>query len=378
MMPAFSVALPGQVLFGRGEATKAPALTRSFGEKVLVVHGRDAARVGWLLAELAGSEIRTMRCAAEPTLAMIEAALGELAGFRPDVVVGIGGGAVLDMAKALAALIPAPGGPMDHLEVVGRGLPLALPALPVIALPTTAGTGAEATRNAVLGLPDHGRKVSLRDRGMLPRIAIVDPALTDDCPRGVTLASGLDALAQVIEPYVSNKATPFTDALTLPAIGRGLAALQSLMRGEDPAARDEMAWVSLTGGIALANAGLGAVHGLAGVIGGMTTAAHGAVCGALLGPVIAANRAKATGKIAARLDTVCDILAAGLGVSADDAPRALITWAREAGLPGLQAHGLLPESFADVARGSLQSSSFRGNPVTLTTVDLQEVLAEAF
>lgn len=116
MMPAFSVALPGQVLFGRGEATKAPALTRSFGEKVLVVHGRDAARVGWLLAELAGSEIRTMRCAAEPTLAMIEAALGELAGFRPDVVVGIGGGAVLDMAKALAALIPAPGGPMDHLN----------------------------------------------------------------------------------------------------------------------------------------------------------------------------------------------------------------------------------------------------------------------
>jgi alcohol dehydrogenase class IV len=193
-------------------------------------------------------------------------------GFRPDWVAALGGGAAIDLGKALAALIPAPDGPMEHLEVVGKGLPLKVPPLPFIAIPTTAGTGAEVTRNAVIGLPDHGRKVSLRDERMVARVAIVDPALTDGCPRGVTLASGLDAVTQVIEPFVSVKATPYTDALARPAIATGMAALMRLMQGEDPEARDRLAWVSLCGGLALSNGGLGAVHGFAGVIGGMTGA----------------------------------------------------------------------------------------------------------
>jgi hypothetical protein len=249
--------------------------------------------------------------------------------------------------------------------------------LPFVALPTTAGTGAEATKNAVIGLPDHGRKVSLRDDRMLARLAIVDPALTDHCPRGVTLASGLDALAQVIEPFVSNRATPFTDALTRPAIAQGLAALTRLMRGEDAAARDAMAWVSLSGGMALANGGLGAVHGLAGPIGGVSPAAHGAVCGALLGPVLALNRARATGPAAARLDEVCHLIAATLGGGVDEAPATLARWASGAGLPGLTAQGLAPEDHAQVAEAALTASSMKGNPVALSPADLMELLAMA-
>lgn len=379
MSAAFGFALPGQVLFGRGEAAKAPALILAFGGRGLVVHGGNPARAAWLVEGLraAGAAVTSLSCGSEPTLPMLLGALEQARAARPDWVVALGGGAAIDMGKALAALTPAPSGPMDHLEVVGRALPLAVAPLPFIAIPTTAGTGAEATRNAVIGLPDHGRKVSLRDVRMLPRIAIVDPALTDDCPRAVTLASGLDALAQVIEPYVSVKATPFTDALTQPVIAPGLAALSRLMQAEDAGARDTMGWVSLSGGMALANGGLGAVHGLAGVIGGVTPAAHGAICGVLLGPVLAMNRMRAEGEAARRIGAVCGLIAGQLSVPAPEAPAALAAWARDAGLPGLTAQGLDPARHAEVAEAALQSSSYKGNPVGLSVADLVEVLAAA-
>jgi len=229
---------------------------------------------------------------------------------------------------------------MDHLEVVGRGLPLTAAPLPFIAIPTTSGTGAEATKNAVIGVPDQGRKVSLRDDRMLARLAIVDPGLTDGCPRGVTLASGLDALTQVIEPFVCTRATPYTDALTQPAIVLGARALMQLMQGEDRQARDDLAWVSLCDGLALANAGLGAVHGLAGVIGGVIPAAHGAICGALIGPVLQMNRARATSDAAPRLRLVCEWLGQALGCAAETAPEALQRWSQAAGLADLRALGL--------------------------------------
>jgi alcohol dehydrogenase class IV len=264
---------------------------------------------------------------------------------------------------------------MEHLEVVGQGLPLRVDPLPFIALPTTAGTGAEVTKNAVIGLPDLGRKVSLRDDRMVARLAIVDPALTDGCPKGVTLASGLDAVTQVIEPFVSVKATPYTDALTRPAIGAGMQGLMRLM--QDAQARDRMAWVSLCGGLALANAGLGAVHGLAGVIGGLTGAAHGAICGALLGPVLAANRMAASGAARDRLDTVCTLLAEVLGSTADEAPVALQAWARAQGLPGLAALGVGEQQHAGIATAALQASSMKGNPVVLSAQILREVMERA-
>lgn len=376
---AFSIAMPGRIVFGRGEALTAPGLIAAYGGRGVVVHGATAARAGWLLAGLRaqGCEVIGLPCAGEPVLADLEAALAVARAQRPDWVVGCGGGAALDLAKALAALIPAPGGPMDHLEVVGKGLPLVAPPLPFIALPTTAGTGAEATKNAVIGVPDQGRKVSLRDDRMLARLAIVDPALTDGCPKAVTLASGLDAVTQVIEPYISAKATPFTDAITWPVIAPGLAALKVLMAGEDAGARDALAWCSVTGGVALANAGLGAVHGLAGVIGGQTGAAHGAICGALLGPVLAMNRRRTDGAARARIDAVCGLIAGVFGGTADEAPQVLTDWARGQGLPGLEAQGLARGSFGAVAEASALSSSMKGNPVGLGVADLVAVLEQA-
>ncbi|WRH63942.1 MAG: iron-containing alcohol dehydrogenase [Fuscovulum sp.] len=378
-MPPFAIAMPQRILFGRGEASKAPALIRAFGPRGLIVHGASPARAQWLIEGLhaAGAETMAIVCDREPTLMMLETAMATARRFRPDWVTSIGGGAALDLGKALAALIPAPGGAMDHLEVVGKALPLSVPPLPFIALPTTSGTGAEATKNAVIGLPDHGRKVSLREDRMLARLAIIDPALTDHTPRATTLASGLDAITQVIEPYVSSKATPFTDALTAPAIPQGLTALKRLMEAEDAQARDALAYVSLTGGIALANSGLGAVHGLAGVIGGVAPAPHGAICGALLAPILRLNRTHAVGEVAHRLDTVFAHIAATYGGRPEDAPETLAAWARATGLPGLTAQGLPPALHRQTAEAALSSSSMKGNPVKLTVNELIDALNAA-
>jgi alcohol dehydrogenase class IV len=304
-----------------------------------------------------------------------------------DVVIGIGGGAALDLAKAVAGLAREPGPAMDHLEVVGRGLPLTMDPLPLIAIPTTAGTGAEATRNAVLGVPEQGRKVSLRDARLLPRLALVDPDLTHGLPAGPTLATGLDALTQVIEPYLSSRATPMTDALCRDAIARALGALPRVMAAledgrEDAGARAEMAHVSLMGGIALANSGLGAVHGLAGVLGGVTGGAHGAICGALLGPVLAVNRGAMAARApdlpaAARLEEICALIAGALGCGAAEAPAALAAWARAAGLPGLMGLGFDPNTAGAVAAASAAASSMKGNPLPLTEDELTAAMITA-
>lgn len=370
--------LPGRVHFGRGEAAKVAGIACGFGRRVLLVHGRDADRAAWLMRDLraVGATVLGLSCAGEPDLPMLEAALIEARAFRPDCVVGLGGGAALDLAKALAGLVPQPGPVTDHLEVVGRGLTLVAAPVPFVAVPTTAGTGAEATKNAVIGVPEHRRKVSLRDDRMLARVAVVDPGLTDGCPRGVTLASGLDALTQVIEPYVCSRANPATDALARPAIGMAAMALKRLMQGEDPEARDRLAWASLVGGIALANSGLGAVHGLAGVIGGLTGAAHGAICGTLLPFVIEANR-RALPKVhpsAERLDEVASVL---VGIFGAGGPQALHRWSRDCGLPGLAGLGLRAEDHAAVAEAALSASSMKANPVALSVAELRGVLAAA-
>jgi alcohol dehydrogenase class IV len=307
---------------------------------------------------------------------MLEAALAEARVFAPDVVTGLGGGAVLDLAKALAGLIPATGQVLDHLEGAGQGLPLIQNPLPFVAVPTTSGTGAEATKNAVIDVPAQRRKVSLRDDRMMARLAIVDPALTDGCPRGVTLSSGLDALTQVIEPYLCNRANPATDALARAAIPMALAALPALMQDEDAGARDAMAWVSLSGGIALANAGLGAVHGLAGVIGGVTGAAHGAICGTLLPFVIAANRAAMpAGLVAERLAEVDAMLSTAFG--GGPGTEALHRWSRRNGLPGLAALGLDARDHGSVAAAAAGASSMKANPVVLPEAVLQAILRAA-
>lgn len=377
MTTSFEILQPRRIRFGRGEALAAAPEITNLGQRLFLIHGRDAGRADWLAHALksSGAGVHSYSCLSEPSLPMLEDALTAARGA--DCVVSIGGGAAIDLGKAIAALLPASGVPLDYLEVVGRGGKLDAHPLPFVAIPTTAGTGAEVTKNAVIDVPEHRRKVSLRDDRMIADLAIVDPSLTDHCPRGVTLASGLDAITQVIEPYLCTRANPYTDALCRTAIPKGLAALHRLMDGEDPTSRDSMAWVSLSGGLALANSGLGAVHGLAGVIGGMTGAAHGAICGALLPHVLRANRAALPYSASAseRFDEVSSWISAAFGTA--DPIDALERWMHDAGLPRLSAQGLHPEDHAAVAEAGAFSSSMKANPVTLSTADLIAVLEVA-
>ncbi|WP_347312149.1 iron-containing alcohol dehydrogenase [Defluviimonas sp. SAOS-178_SWC] len=371
MTRPFSIAQPRRIQFGRGEALAAVPEIAALGRHAFLVHGRTAERALPLVAALEGARLAVTAhpCPGEPTLAMLDA--GVEAARDADLVIGFGGGSALDLAKAIAALVPAPGGAMDHLEVVGRGRPLEADPLSFVAIPTTAGTGAEVTKNAVIDVPEHRRKVSLRDDRMIARLAIVDPSLTDHCPKLVTLASGLDAVVQVIEPYLSAGANPYTDALSRAAIPTGLIALRQLMAAEDSEARDGMAWVSLSGGLALANAGLGAVHGLAGPIGGMTGAAHGAICGALLPHVLRLISARAPSERLGEIMRWIDAAFDGGGIGA------LEDWAHGQGLPRLSALGLQSGDHAVVAEAALASSSMKASPVPFDIADLRAILERA-
>lgn len=377
----FGFATATEILFGRGQMDSMPPRIAALGQRVLLVHGSTPARSEGFRKALiaAGCQFEGFAVAAEPDMAMIETGVAQARDFRADVIVSFGGGAVIDAGKAIAALVPATRPMIDHLEVVGQGLPLDHTPLPFVAIPTTAGTGAEVTRNAVIGVPEHRRKVSLRDARMLPRLAVIDPALCDNCPRPVTLASGLDAITQVIEPYICTRANPLTDALCRDAIPRGLRALQRLMNAEDQYARDEMAWVSLCGGLALANSGLGAVHGLAGPLGGLTGAAHGAICGVLLPHALTLNRRLAVEpQYTSRMDEVGAWIATIFGgTDLVSACAALAQWSQQSGLPKLSQLGINPEDQHLAAKSAASSSSMKANPAPLSTDDLLSIMQAA-
>lgn len=378
MINPFGFATSTEILFGRGMSELAPRRIAGFGKDTLVVLGKSSQRAQWLIDGLRelGCAVRTVSIPAEPSIDMIEA--GRQLGQGCDVVVAIGGGAAIDAGKAIAALIPSPHGIMYHLEVVGEGKPLDTAPLPFVAIPTTAGTGAEVTKNAVISVPDHKRKVSMRDLAMLPKLAMIDPALTDNSPRSVTLSSGLDAITQVIEPYVCTKATPLTDALCRDAIPRGLRSLRRLMEAEDPQARDELAYVSLCGGLALANSGLGVIHGLAGPLGGLANAPHGAICGTLLPYGLALNEAKVTDRqLKLRLIEVREVIANEFEVSTEDAFETLSAWSRQNGLPGLDGLGISEEDRVNAANAAATSSSMKANPAALSSDDLIQMMEKA-
>lgn len=374
-MTPFAFATASTIRFGRGTFHDLPSLAAGQGRRVLLLRSASVAQAEDLARALRQTgAVLDLIARGEPDLPAIEANLALARPFAPDLVIALGGGAVIDHGKALAALIPAPHGALRYLEVVGEGQPLDMPPLPLIAIPTTAGTGAEVTRNAVIQVPDARRKVSLRDPRLYPALALVDPDLCLSCPKPVILASGLDAVTQVIEPFISARANPLTDALCREAIPRGLSALRRLMDQGDTAAWDDMALTSLCGGIALANAGLGAVHGFAGVIGGQTGAAHGAICGALLVPVLMANqRATAPDSPARdRIAWVLDQISAEYGSLAD-----FRSWSTDHGLPSLAALGVAPEDHAQTAQDARQSSSYKANPVDLDLSDLIGILQSA-
>ncbi len=380
-MSTFDLAVPRRVLFGPGRADELPVLVPTLGSRVLLCTGRDPSRHRHLLGRVDPVAIVTVPH--EPTVDQVREATGQARTAGADVVVAIGGGSVLDLGKAVAVLLGNGTDPLDHLEVVGRGMPVERSGVPCVAVPTTAGTGAEATANAVLGSPEHGVKASIRSPHLLAAVALVDPLLTLTCPPAVTASSGLDALTQCLEPYVSPRANPATDAVAAEGLRRGARALRpAYEHGEDREAREEMALCSLFGGIALANAKLGAVHGLAGVVGGMVDAPHGAVCAALLAPVVEANlRALREREPAAaglrRYGEVARLLTGRDGATGEDA----VAWLRETvaalDVPPLGAVGLRRAQHAEVAAKAARSSSMQGNPVRLTEEELVTVLHAA-
>ena len=378
----FSFLSPQSIFFGRGQSAQTAALAKAYGPAVLVVHGSNASRAQWLVTscEKAGLATTIITCEHEPSLPDIERALDHLSGFRPDVVIALGGGSAIDFAKALAALIPCEGDVGEYLEVVGNGRPLEQSPIPMIALPTTAGTGAEVTKNAVISVPERGIKVSLRDPRMVPQVAIVDANLMQGAPKNVTLAAGLDAVTQVIEPYLSVKSNPMTDALCVAAIPMGLKSLWDLVEKDAPEAWDNMSWTSTCGGLALANSGLGAVHGFAGVIGGKTSAPHGEICGALLPAVLNSHSGKAEigTETFERLKWVQTLLDAQFANNeAGQGIRELARWSKEQGLRGLGKMGLAYSDHDGVAEAASTASSMKGNPFALTKEELLTILHDA-
>jgi alcohol dehydrogenase class IV len=381
-MTSFEFATAGRILVGNGRVAELPEVLAGLGSRVLVCTGADPARHAELLAEL-GMPAAVFAVAAEPTVDLAQAGVTAAREHGADVVAAIGGGSVIDTGKAVAMLLGNGGDPLDYLEVVGLGRKITKPAAPCVAVPTTAGTGAEVTANAVLAAPAHGLKASLRSPLMIPRVALVDPGLTVSCPPAVTAASGMDALTQCLEPYVSVRATPLTDGLAREGLRRAAAGLRAAFAdGSDLAARSDMAMCSLLGGMALANAKLGAVHGLAGVIGGTAAVPHGVACAALLAPVIEANvRALAPapdGRPAlARYAEVAAILTGNPAAAVEDG----IAWIRDTvgllEIPRLAAFGLGTQDVDDVAAKAAASSSMQGNPAVLSTDDLRTILLDA-
>jgi alcohol dehydrogenase class IV len=299
------------------------------------------------------------------------------------MVIAIGGGSVIDSGKAIAALVVNKGKLLDYLEVIGKGKPLSNPSVPFIAVPTTAGTGSEVTRNAVLASQEHQVKVSLRSPFMLPRLALVDPRLTCSMPPEVTAITGMDALSQVLEPFVSKMSNPFTDLFCVEGMKKAAWAMKvAFDRGEDLTAREDMALVSLFGGMALANAKLGAVHGIAGPLGGLVPAPHGAICARLLPFVMDMNiralqdRAPENNAVR-RYEEVGKILTGQDSATTMDGVAWVFNLCDALKIKPLRVFGLKEEHFPELIENALVSSSMKGNPITLTENELNEILVKA-
>jgi alcohol dehydrogenase class IV len=370
-MTAFTFATAGRIAFGAGRRTELAAAVAALGSRPLVCTGSDPSRHAELIATLPGAV--TFPVPGEPTLDVVRAGAAVARAHGADVVVGLGGGAVLDAAKIVAALATNGGDPLDYAEVIGAGRPLAVRSLPVIAVPTTAGTGSEVTANGVVTSPEHKVKVSLRSSSMLPAVAIVDPELTIACPPSVTAHAGLDALVQCIEPFVSVLTNPLVDGFCREGIRRAASGLRrAYARPDDLEARSDVSLCALLSGLALANGKLGAAHGLAGPLGGYLGAPHGAITAAVMVAVSEHNLANAGPGTLARYAEVGELLTGRRD------PQAFLDWwgvsAAELGVPGLTALGLDAEGIAPIAEAASKASSTKGNPVPMTAADLAAIL----
>jgi len=381
----FEFATATRIIFGEGTVSQVASATKQWGSRILLVTGHNADRAQRLRADLEGGGARSFTFAVkgEPTVDLIGRGLDLAHERQCDVVIAIGGGSVIDAGKAIAGLLTNPGDVMDYLEVVGNGNPLQNPAAPFVAVPTTAGTGSEVTRNAVLGVPERQVKVSLRSPHLLPRLAVVDPELTLDLPPAVTASTGLDALTQLIEAYVSIRANPLTDGFCVRGIPLAARSLRrAFHHGHESEARHDMSLAALLSGMALANAGLGVVHGFAAPLGGRFAAPHGAICAAILPYGIEINlralRVRDPQSVALRrYQEVGRMLTGWRGATAENA----IAWTweicHELEIPPLKVYGVGEQDIPTLIAEAAKSSSMKGNPLALSPEELSEILARA-
>ncbi len=381
----FEFATASRIVFGLGAVREVAPAASKFGKHALLVTGRSTGRAAPLAEDLrtSGLALSMFPVDGEPTLEMIRRGDDLARSNGCDLVVSFGGGSAIDAGKAIAALLANGGDLLDYLEVIGAGKPLPLPSAPFIAVPTTAGTGSEVTRNAVLSSPEHHVKVSLRSPLMLPRLAVVDPELTLDLPPAVTAHTGLDALTQLIEAFVSARANPMTDGLCREGIKRAARSLRRAYHdGHDIEARSDMAVASLLSGLALANAGLGVVHGFAGPIGGMFPAPHGTICAALLPHGMQVNiqvlqERTPESEALRRFGEVAAMLTGRASARAEDG----IDWVRgvcdELSIPSLRSYGIGTENISVLVEKASCASSTKGNPVQLSPEEMRDVLIAA-
>lgn len=379
-----------KIVFGKGTLCEVGTQAAQLGSQALVVTGANSKRAVGLLNELNKNGIHhfTFPVTQEPLIETVRQGIEVAKQNACDIVIGFGGGSALDTAKAIAALLANPGDVLDYLEVIGKGKKLTQPSVPMIAIPTTAGTGTEVTRNAVLGSLEHGIKVSLRSELMLPCLAIVDPELTYNLPPAITASTGLDALTQLIEPFTSRKANPITDALCQEGIIHIAGSLKCAYDGENPAARKALSLAALFGGLALANAGLGAVHGLAGPLGGElalphgTGAPHGALCARLLPFVMATNLQALKSRqpenpALSRYTKVGQLLTGNPRATSIDG----ITWLRELcaalDIQPLSAYGFTQDRIPNLVEKASRASSMKANPIVLMKEEMTKILEQA-
>jgi len=382
----FEFATANRIIFGAGTLIEVAPLAANLGTSAFVVTGQQVERAAPLLEQLHGHGLKTVTfsVAGEPTIDLVLAGVKQANESNSQIVIGIGGGSVLDAGKAIAALMTNRGDLFDYLEVIGQGQPLTQQPAPYIAIPTTAGTGAEVTRNAVLTSPDHRVKVSLRSPLMLPPLVVVDPTLTYSMPPSITASTGLDALTQVMEPYTCQKANPLTDAICRDGMARVARSLRrAFENGNDASAREDMALTGLFGGLALANAQLGAVHGFAAVLGGMfPNAPHGVICARLLPFVMATNVQALQSRLPnspalTRYDDIAKILTGQATAQATDGVDWVHTLSMALHVPPLSTFGLSTADFPTVVAKSQKASSMKGNPLALTDEELTAILQQA-
>jgi len=381
----FEFATAQRIIFGSGKLSELPSLIQEMGQRAALITGSNAERIApvFQILKKSGANPAAFSITGEPTTERIAQLAHQARELGCDFVVAFGGGSVIDAGKAIAALLTNTRDLMEYLEVIGQGQPLTESPAPCIAIPTTAGTGAEVTRNSVLLSAEHKVKVSMRHPLMLPTVALVDPELTLSMPPEVTASTGLDAFIQLLEAFVSIKSNPLTDGLCREGLKKAARALpRAYAKGDNLSAREDMALASLFGGLALANAGLGAIHGFAGPLGGMFSAPHGLVCATLLPAVFETNihaleERAAESPALEKYSEVARIVTGSKNAKLSDGLQWINDLSMHMLVPGLEDFGITEIDLPAIVEKAKNSSSMKGNPIHLTDQELTHILSNS-